>query len=159
PLTARGVTMVPDATANVSSQRSPEDTPANSAGQSKPPERRPVQLIVAMELGHKTLDDRQKQCHQDKLSGIPADEMLAYMEQSARGLDYLHREGIIHRDVKPQNIMLVGDVAKVCDYGLVVTTEADLRKTSNAFTPLYASPEAVGEQPLTGRSDQYSLAI
>jgi serine/threonine protein kinase len=55
--------------------------------------------------------------------------------------------------------MLVGDVAKVCDYGLVVTADADLTKTSNAFTPLYASPEAVGEQPVTGKSDQYSLAI
>jgi eukaryotic-like serine/threonine-protein kinase len=81
------------------------------------------------------------------------------MEQAARGLDYLHREGIIHRDVKPQNIMLVGDVAKVCDYGLLITTDADLRSTSNAFSPLYASPEAVGEQPLTAKCDQYSLAV
>src|SRR6185369_15199599 len=63
------------------------------------------------------------------------------------------------RDIKPQNIMLVGDVAKVCDYGLVVTTDADLRATSNAFTPLYASPEAVADKPLTGQSDQYSLAV
>ena len=94
-----------------------------------------------------------------QLYGIPVDELLPYMEQAARGLDYLHREGIIHRDIKPHNIMVVGDVAKVCDYGLVVTADADLRTTSNAFTPLYASPEAVGEQPLTGRTDQYSLAI
>lgn len=130
-----------------------------TASQPRDPERRPAQLIVAMELGHKTLDDRQKECRDDKLLGIPADELLPYMEQAARGLDYLHREGIVHRDIKPHNIMLVGDVSKVCDYGLVVTTDADLRSTSNAFTPLYASPEAVGEQPVTGRSDQYSLAI
>src|SRR5262249_32601932 len=50
-------------------------------------------------------------------------------------------------------------VAKVCDYGLVVSTDADLRATSNAFTPLYASPEAVSDKTLTGQSDQYSLAV
>lgn len=141
----------------------PVDPRGTDSGKSpaplKDPERRPAQLIVAMELGQKTLDDRQKQCHEDKLVGIPVDELLPYMEHAARGLDYLHREGIVHRDVKPHNIMLVGEVSKVCDYGLVVTTDADLRNTSNAFTPLYASPEAVGEQPLTGRSDQYSLAV
>jgi len=133
----------------------PPATPAAPTG----PHRRPVQLLVAMELGHQTLDDRQKQCRRDRLPGIPVEELLAYMEQAARGLDYLHREGIIHRDVKPQNIMLVGDVAKVCDYGLVVAADADLRMTSNAFTPLYASPEAVAGKPVTGQSDQYSLAI
>src|SRR6185369_9928319 len=160
PLTSRGITMVPRVTMGDAPSASPaEANPTASTGQSTPPEHRPAQLIVAMELGHKTLDDRQKQCQQDKLPGIPVKELLDYMEQAARGLDYLHREGIIHRDIKPHNIMLVGDVAKVCDYGLVVTTDADLRKTSNAFTPLYASPEAVGEQPLTGHSDQYSLAI
>lgn len=123
------------------------------------PHRRPVQLLVAMELGHQTLDDRAKQCRRDRLPGIPVEELLAYMEQAARGLDYLHREGIIHRDVKPHNIMLVGDVAKVCDYGLVIAADADLRMTSNAFTPLYASPEAVAGKPVTGQSDQYSLAV
>src|SRR5262245_42507804 len=123
------------------------------------PLRRPAQLIVAMELGHKTVDDRYKECIESKRTGIPAEELLQYMEQAARGLDYLHREGIVHRDIKPQNIMLIGDVAKVCDYGLLITTDADLRSTSNAFTPLYASPEAVAEQPMTGKADQYSLAV
>jgi serine/threonine protein kinase len=140
-------------------QVGPVDQTTDFAAGARQQRGRPVQLIVAMELGHKTLDDRQKQCQEDRLPGLPAEELLAYMEQAARGLDYLHREGIVHRDIKPGNIMLVGDVAKVCDYGLIVTTDADLRATSNAFTPLYASPEAVGEKPVTGQSDQYSLAV
>jgi eukaryotic-like serine/threonine-protein kinase len=121
----------------------------------------PAQVIVAMELGHKTLNNRMRECHEEGLQGLPPEELLSYMEQAARGLDYLHREGIVHRDIKPGNIMLVGDVAKVSDYGLIVTTDADLLATSNAFTPLYASPEAVNPETnvLTGRSDQYSLAV
>ena len=156
PQRGAAATLVARGTLDESALRSgPPATPAAPTG----PQRRPVQLLVAMELGHQTLDDRQKQCRRDRLPGIPVEELLAYMEQAARGLDYLHREGIIHRDVKPQNIMLVGDVAKVCDYGLVIAADADLRMTSNAFTPLYASPEAVAGKPVTGQSDQYSLAI
>ena len=125
----------------------------------KNPLRRPAQLLVAMELGHKSLDDRHRECLAAGMGSIPVKELLEYMEQAARGLDYLHREGIVHRDIKPRNIMLVGDVAKVCDYGLLVTAETDLRSTTNAFSPLYASPEAVAEQPVTGKCDQYSLAV
>src|SRR5262245_27945887 len=161
--TPRAATLVPRATMAEDAGNQTHNGGADQtvdSGEDRPQRRaRPVQLIVAMELGHKTLDDRQKQCHEDRLAGIPADELLAYMAQAARGLDYLHREGIVHRDIKPGNIMLVGDVAKVCDYGLVVATDADLRATSNAFTPLYASPEAVSEKPVTGQSDQYSLAV
>jgi serine/threonine protein kinase len=131
----------------------------NFAGSPQSPQRQAVQLIVAMEKGDKSLEDRKNECCDDQLPGVPVDELLTYMEQAARGLDYLHREAIIHRDVKPANIMLVGSVAKICDYGLVVTTDVDLSTTTNAFTPLYASPEAVRGQPVSPQSDQYSLAV
>lgn len=123
------------------------------------PYRRPVQLIVAMELGQMTLADYYKRGRQGRQPGVSVEQLLRHLAQAARAIDYLHGEGLIHRDIKPQNIMLVGEVAKVCDYGLLITTDTDLRTTSNAFTPLYASPEAVAEQPLTGLSDQYSLAV
>jgi serine/threonine protein kinase len=157
-------------------------------------------LVVAMELGHKTLHDRQKEFTQlvrakaeakgtkhrktradhdagtagantvadrrssqqgnddEDLAPLPAEEVLPYMEQAARGLDYLHRCEIVHRDVKPQNIMLVGDVAKVCDYGLA-SELGDIRATTNAFTLPYAAPEAINKNQPTPASDQYSLAV
>ena len=72
PLTARGVTMVPHATiADAPSQPPAETSTADGASQGNKPQRRPAQLIVAMELGHKTLDDRQKQCHQDSSMASP----------------------------------------------------------------------------------------
>lgn len=160
-----------------------------------------IWLVVAMELGHKTLHDRQKehthdlsaktlsklarrgrtqndkqgdtnagshtvadrkgQTHaseEDELASLPADEVLPYMEQAARGLDYLHRCEIVHRDIKPQNIMLVGDVAKVCDYGLA-SELGDIRATTNAFTLPYAAPEAINKAQPSPASDQYSLAV
>lgn len=159
-----------------------------------------IWLVVAMELGHKTLHDRQKEHTQvihsktqtqvgkkgktrvdnqdgtagsntvadrkttqqsnedDDLAPLPAEEVLPYMEQAARGLDYLHRCEIVHRDVKPQNIMLVGDVAKVCDYGLA-SELGDIRATTNAFTLPYAAPEAINKNQPTPASDQYSLAV
>lgn len=160
-----------------------------------------IWLVVAMELGHKTLHDRQKEFSQDlsaktlsklarrgktqndkqgdtdadshtiadrksqthaseedELAALPADEVLPYMEQAARGLDYLHRCDIVHRDIKPQNIMLVGDVAKVCDYGLA-SELGDIRATTNAFTLPYAAPEAINKAQPSPASDQYSLAV
>ncbi|MEX2176503.1 MAG: protein kinase [Pirellulaceae bacterium] len=155
----RGVPAVPRGTMGDVGDYAPAPSDAPWAGPPAKNIHRPVQLIVAMELGHKTLFDRLRECHSDRQPGISAAELLPYMEQSARGLDYLHREGILHRDVKPANIMLVGDVAKVCDYGLVISQDDDLRMTSNAFTLPYASPEAVSNHPLNGRTDQYSLAV
>lgn len=121
--------------------------------------RQAVELIVAMELGDKTLEARLKEHQLDGREGIPQDELLEYMEQSARGLDYLDKQEIIHRDVKPANILIVNGVTKVSDYGLVVDSTADLSKTSVACSPVYAAPEAMDNDPVQGKSDQYSLAV
>jgi serine/threonine protein kinase len=127
----------------------------------------PVELIVAMGLGKKSLYDRLRECKDEGLAGIPADELLEYMEDAARGIDYLNRPihdmghgpvPIVHSDVKPHNILIVGDGAQVCDFGLAHAVEA-LRKTCAApLTLAYAAPESFRGKP-SDKSDQYSLAI
>jgi serine/threonine protein kinase len=93
----------------------------------------------------------------EPLVPLPVAQILPYMEQAARGLDYLHRHDIVHRDIKPQNIILVGDDAKVCDYGLASEFN-NATATTIGCTPAYAAPEAINNRPVPA-SDQYSLAV
>ena len=74
----------------------------------------PVELIVAMGLGKQSLYDRLRECKDKGQGGIPADELLDYMEDAAKGIDYLNKpmhdmgQGpvpIVHSDVKPHNIL------------------------------------------------------
>ncbi len=127
----------------------------------------PVELIVAMGLGRKSLYDRLRECKDEGQAGIPVEELLGYMEDAAKGIDYLNRpihdmgQGpmpIVHSDIKPHNILIVGDGAQVCDFGLAHAVEA-LRKTCQApLTLAYAAPESFRGKPCD-KSDQYSLAI
>ncbi len=123
---------------------------------------RPVELIVAMSLGSKTLFRRLQEINHGKeqkvWTGIPDGELLDYMEQAARGIDFLNRQGIIHGDIKPQNLLIVGDSVKVCDFGLAQAVDT-LRKTQSGMgTVAYAAPELFEGKPHI-QSDQYCLAI
>lgn len=130
-----------------------------------------IRLIVAMGLGDKCLHKRLKECEACGEVGMPRDELLRYMDGTARGIDFLHRpvhdlgEGptsIIHRDIKPHNILIVGGDAQVCDFGLAKAVE-NLQKSRTAMlvgTYCYMSPEVLlYNRPATVFSDQFSLAI
>jgi serine/threonine-protein kinase len=79
--------------------------------------------------------------------------------QVARGLAYAHEHGVVHRDVKPANIIVLGNRRpKITDFGIARLGEADVLAGSRAGSPKYMSPEQIrGDGALDGRSDIFSL--
>jgi eukaryotic-like serine/threonine-protein kinase len=100
---------------------------------------------------------------------LPVDEAVRLACEVADGLDYAHHQNVVHRDIKPGNILLSGVAtgrihAMVADFGIAraIQEAGDLKLTqtgSSLGTPAYMSPEqSFGERTIDGRSDQYSLA-
>lgn len=133
------------------------------------PDAAPAELIVVMGLGDQSLFDRLKQVQQDGQPAIEVHELLKYMEDIARAIDFLNgreqrgsdsqeRLAIQHCDIKPQNILLVGGAAQLCDLGLV-RLSGETRSTRMAFTAAYGAPECFQGTTPSHTTDQYSLAI
>jgi hypothetical protein len=115
-------------------------------------------LVIVMELADGSLSDRFKECQANGLTGIPVEELVSYFLQAAEALDYLHSNHVAHRDIKPQNLLMLGGHAKVADFGLAREQTQVLDQTLTACgTPHYMAPEAWKLQ-VSRHSDQYSLA-
>ena len=101
--------------------------------------------------------------HIDRVVKLSVDEAVRLTDDIASALSYAHEQGVVHRDVKPENIMLTGGRAVVADFGIAraVSTVGSERLTETGValgTPAYMSPEqAFGESNIDGRSDVYAL--
>jgi serine/threonine protein kinase len=94
-----------------------------------------------------------------KRLSIPQIKHVIY--HAGLGLAYAHENGVFHRDVKPDNIMLstTGGV-KVMDFGIARDVDSSLTKTGSVMgTPAYMSPEQCNGQKVDGRSDTFSLGV
>jgi serine/threonine protein kinase len=117
------------------------------------------QLLIVMELADRNLWDRFKECRSEGLPGIPREELLRYMEETAEALDLMNLQyGLQHLDIKPQNVFLVHNHVKVADFGLVKDLEGMAASVTGGVTPVYAAPETF-DGWVSRYSDQYSFAI
>jgi len=113
------------------------------------------QVYIAMEL----VEGRSLESLLDEKGRLPLPQALEIFRQACRSLAHAHERQIVHRDVKPGNIMLAaGGVVKLMDFGLAaVVTEVTAKVTSIRGTPFYMAPEQILGQKLTPHTDQYAL--
>lgn len=125
-------------------------------------------LVICMSLADGNLQDTLDEAIRAGKSGIPVPELLEYMRQAAIGLDFLNspvhlvdgmKVGIQHRDVKPANLLVMGDTVVIGDFGVATTLkDFDATATSALGSMAFMAPESFSRKP-SQASDQYALAI
>ena len=113
---------------------------------------------ITMEL----VEGRSLQSHLDGGQAFPLPRVLRIMEQACGALQFAHERNVVHRDVKPANIMLTADdTVKVTDFGTAKILQfGTMQQTAHVMgTPSYMSPEQVKGRAVDGRSDIFSLGV
>jgi WD40 repeat protein len=125
-------------------------------------------LLIGMELADATLHEEWKKSKARGMAGVPGKSLVRWSLDTARVVDYLNKPrhflgdtkpvGIQHGDIKPQNILLVGQGVKVGDFGLARVLRTSFERQAGGMTPEYAAPEVLDGR-VSRWSDQYSLAV
>ncbi len=100
------------------------------------------------------------QTHEQPENGLSFSEAVTILKEVGSGLQYAHASGILHRDVKPGNVMLSKDgKVHLADFGISKATDSATVTLSGIGTPAYMSPEQCAQMELDSRSDVYALGI
>lgn len=101
--------------------------------------------------------------YMDRRGALDFDEVISFSEQILAALEHAHSRGIVHRDIKPQNILVLKDgIIKVTDFGIAKLPESsrgDTMKDNAIGTAFYISPEQAAAKPTDHRSDLYSFGV
>ena len=122
-----------------------------------------VESLVFFVMAYVSGDNLAKRLHDKGV--LPVDDVRRVSREVADALAYAHERGVVHRDIKPDNILLDANTgrAMVTDFGIARASEGDSRLTATGMaigTPAYMSPEqAAGDRQIDGRSDLYSLGV
>jgi len=124
---------------------------------------RDINYVVMQNLTGGSLSDRIKQAVEQGRPRASLSEVARLLEQLAGALDYAHAQGVIHRDIKPQNVMFNNQgQAFIVDFGIakLLNDATNLTGTNMAMgTPNYMPPEQWTKRDLTPAADQYALAV
>ena len=106
-------------------------------------------------------DTLKKYCASENL--LPVEKVVEIIFKCAKALDYAHRHGVVHRDIKPTNILITQDYdIKIGDFSIAHINKPDSTETQPLGvmgSPRYMSPEQLRDDAITGQSDLYSLGV
>jgi serine/threonine protein kinase len=114
-------------------------------------------FYITMEL----VEGRSLQSLLDEHQSFPLPRAIKIIEQASSALDYAHKHNIIHRDVKPANLMITADdTVKITDFGTAKILRFNTTQTAAVIgTPSYMSPEQIKGKTVDGRSDIFALGV
>ncbi|HEY1860235.1 MAG TPA: serine/threonine-protein kinase [Gemmataceae bacterium] len=124
-------------------------------------------IVIAMELAEGSLADLYDAHAEAENAPLGVEHVLFFLAQAADALDFLNARkhridgttvAVQHCDIKPSNMLLFGDIMKLCDYGIATLMTSSIMNHRPIGTPDYAAPE-IFRGRISNRTDQYALAV